>query len=81
MGNSEDGKETPSMPMVQLAQVVVTLKPDGGVNVTGPLENATLCYGMLEHAKMAIHMHVEKMNKPRIIPVRGSKSIIHRGEN
>lgn len=34
--------------------LVIELKPDGSVDVTGPLPNKILCYGMLESAKEII---------------------------
>lgn len=39
------------MPPVQL---VITMTPDGQVQVSGPLQNKVLCYGMLESARDAI---------------------------
>jgi hypothetical protein len=34
--------------------LIITILPDGRVNVHGPIENKFLCYGMLESAKDAI---------------------------
>ena len=38
----------------------ITLSPNGEVSVTGPIENAMLCYGLLEAAKDVIRNHVQK---------------------
>lgn len=35
-------------------RLVIELMPDGSVNVTGPLPNKILCYGLLESAKEVI---------------------------
>ncbi len=49
------------------AQLIVTLTPDGNVQVAGPLDNPILCYGLLEYARDAIKNH----NQPRVMPVPG----------
>ena len=48
----------------------ITLSPNGGVSVTGPIDNAMLCYGLLEAAKDVIRAHVQKKaESPIVMPV------------
>ena len=42
--------------MIQ-AQIVVQLNHDGTINVSAPLENKLLCYGLLEVAKDLVRDH------------------------
>lgn len=35
-------------------RILIQLMPDGSVNVTGPLSNKVLCYGLIESAKEVI---------------------------
>lgn len=35
--------------------ITVILKPDGSVQVGGPLGNKLICYGMLELARQSVH--------------------------
>jgi hypothetical protein len=37
-----------------MKQIIITVKPDGNLDVTGPLNEKLLCYGMLELAKEII---------------------------
>ena len=55
----------------QPIQMIITFYPaNGRVDVSGPLTNRTLCYGMLEMAKDAIYELKEKM-KPQIQVPKG----------
>jgi hypothetical protein len=47
-------------------QLVITLSPDGNVNVQGPIENKLLCYGLLEAAKDAIR-NFDPARKPGLL--------------
>lgn len=51
-------------------QLVITFDQiSGQVNVSGPINNAMLCYGMLEAAKDSIRSFVQKQaSEQRIIP-------------
>ena len=40
--------------MQPAAQLIITLSPDGQIQVNGPIDNKLLCYGMLDSAKDAI---------------------------
>ena len=51
-------------------KLTITLSPNGGVSVTGPIDNAMLCYGLLEVAKDVVRMHVQKKAESGITPVR-----------
>lgn len=38
--------------VTNMVQIIITLNPDGvNINVTGPLDQKVLCYGLLERAK------------------------------
>lgn len=38
-------------------QLVITMNPEGSLNVSGPIQNKLFAYGMLEMAKDAIRQH------------------------
>lgn len=40
-------------------KLVITLSPDGKLNVGGPLANKLLCYGMLEQARDVVRQFEE----------------------
>ena len=48
-------------------KLTITLSPNGGVSVTGPIDNAMLCYGLLEVAKDVVRTHVQKKAESLII--------------
>ena len=50
-------------------ELLVQLLPNGSVQVTGPIGNRALCYGILEAAKDAIRNYVVPKDQPVIIPV------------
>ena len=50
-------------------QLIITMLENGAINVTGPIGNKTLCYGMLESAKDAIRDYIAK-NQAVIVPVK-----------
>lgn len=50
------------------AQLTVTMLEDGNVNVSGPIANKTLCYGLLEVAKDIVRGYVDRANAPRVAP-------------
>ena len=51
-------------------KLTITLSPNGQVSVTGPIDNAMLCYGLLEVAKDVVRMHVmKKAESPIIQPI------------
>ena len=50
-------------------RMVLDLTPEGRVAVTGPVENAILCYGLLEMARQAVYeYHNRKSEGTRIMP-------------
>jgi ArsR family metal-binding transcriptional regulator len=55
--------------MGQKIEIIITITPDGSINVTGPIHDKTLCYGLLEAAKDAIREHHVRLTAAhRIIP-------------
>ena len=48
-------------------KLTITLSPNGQVSVTGPIDNAMLCYGLLEVAKDVVRMHVQKKAENGIV--------------
>lgn len=59
------------------AQITITLQSDGRVNITGPLPDKILCFGMLEMAKLLVaqfqqpKVQVPNIVVPRDLPGRG----------
>ena len=47
--------------------LTITMQPDGEIQISGPLGNKVLCYGMIEAAKDAVRDYVEKAAQPSII--------------
>jgi len=65
---SENGHK-PQVPSTTLTLVIVFDQMTGAVNVNGPVENALVCYGMLEAAKDAVRYHaMERAKGQRILP-------------
>lgn len=52
-------------PMVQL---LLTLNKDGTLNVTGPIDDRVLCYGMLDYAKDVIREYQASRAK-LVVPI------------
>lgn len=50
-------------------QLIIVMREDGAIDVSGPLENKILCYGMIEIARQAIEKYVPS---PIIQPVNGA---------
>ena len=50
-----------------MIELVITLDPNTGVQVRGPLQDMILCYGLLEMAKDAIRRNAEKAAESRIV--------------
>lgn len=49
-------------------RITITMTPDGQFNMTGPLDNKVVCYGLLEMAKVAVtHHQPSKIVRPNII--------------
>ena len=46
------------------AQLVITLSANGQIQITGPIENLVLTYGLLETAKDTIRRHAEQPPSP-----------------
>lgn len=59
------------------AQIVLTLDHAGRLNVTGPIKDAILCYGMMELAKDVIktynaaHRAEPAVMVPQFVPPKG----------
>jgi len=66
-----DGGQVPNTTL----QLVITMdQMTGAVNVTGPIQNAALCYGMIELAKDAIRKFAEQNQSPIVRP--GALSLV-----
>jgi hypothetical protein len=48
--------------------LTITLNEDSTVNVTGPIRDRLLCYGLLEEARQIIHEYGKKAES-RVVPV------------
>lgn len=67
----KDNAEAPSA----VLQLVITLdQMTGAVNVTGPINNGMVAYGMLESAKDAIRDHIRNNQSPIVRP--GNLSLV-----
>jgi hypothetical protein len=51
-------------------ELVIRVTPEGQINVTGPLHNKSLCYGLLECARDIVKDHTDKMTRSTIVPAR-----------
>lgn len=51
-------------------KLVITLQANGQLNVTGPITNKLLCYGMLESAKMVIQEYKPGKENSIVVPDR-----------
>jgi hypothetical protein len=51
-------------------QLVITVDDKGQVQVTGPIHDRLLCYGLLEAARDAIKEHNDNLAKSSIVPAR-----------
>ena len=51
MGDNGDIKQEEPKPV----QLIITLLPDGKVNLTGPITNKMFCYGLLEMAREILY--------------------------
>lgn len=47
-------------------KLIIRLTPDGKIEVTGPVENLIMCYGLLGMAKDAIQQAATERDKKRI---------------
>lgn len=59
--------QTAPMPII----LVITLHPNGAINVEGPIDNKLLCFGMLTSAEHAIANHDPSKAASKIVPVHG----------
>ena len=50
-----------------IAQLVITLQDNGQVEISGPIENKMLVYGMLESARDAIQEHTARVAKGGLV--------------
>lgn len=77
----DNGNEIKQEEQQPLIQMVITFNPNtGAVQVTGPIQNRTLAYGMLEMAKEAVYDFKEK-NKSQIQIPKGGIMKFVRGRN
>jgi len=47
--------------------ITVTMARDGSINVSGPLSNPVLCYGLLESGKDAVRRFAAEATERRIV--------------
>lgn len=45
--------------------LTITLEEDGRIEVTGPIDNKVLCYGMLELARQTVQAYELKILTPK----------------
>ena len=77
--NGEELKQEELKQPEELIQMVITFQPSTGrVQVTGPINNRTLSYGMLEMAKEAIYELKGKMKSQIQVPKGGIMNFVRR---
>lgn len=54
--------------MEQPIKLTIEMLPGGRLNVSGPIENKILCFGLLETAKDIIRDHVAKEASKIVVP-------------
>lgn len=52
-------------------QLIISMFPDGRINVSGPIGNKAMAYSMLELARDAIYEYHHKQKANRIVPPQG----------
>lgn len=55
----------------KVVEITIRVDDNGNVNVSGPISNKLMCYGMLELARDAIKNFAEKQAASPIVPVNG----------
>lgn len=67
---ADDAPGTNGQQPADAVVITVTFTPDGNVNVSGPIENKVLCYGLLEMAKDAIRRYnPNRILQPSSVPL------------
>ncbi len=65
MSDQPNGNHAPPISQVEpRAQLVISLLPDGTVQVAGPLAEPLACYGLLEAAKDSLRAYWATQAKP-----------------
>ena len=68
MALPQDAQEPQPIPVQKIEEIRITFNPNTKeVNITGPIQDKLLCFGMLEMAKMI----VTNYNPPKINPASG----------
>jgi hypothetical protein len=67
-GNGNPTRKDNAAPATTVQLVITFDQLSGAVNVTGPMQNALLCYGMLETAKDVIRQYVKDNMSPIVRP-------------
>lgn len=65
-------------PAPKAVQILITMAPNGGVQVTGPIDNKLLCYGLLDCARDAIKDHSDQKAKGGIVQARQADPFLMR---
>ena len=62
--NQDEKKDLPS----EEIKLIIVAKPDGKIDVTGPIMNEMLCFYLLEKAKDIIKSFNIQRAQPKIVP-------------
>lgn len=57
-------------------KLIIEIDPNGQVNLTGPLHDTILVYGMLESAKDALREFKARGQQQRVLPVPALPAIL-----
>jgi len=60
-------------------QLVITLDEKGQLNVTGPIQQTVICFGILERAKDVIRKAADQAQPAIVAPTNGDVLTINRG--
>lgn len=62
-------KDAGSQPSSTTLQLVITFdQMTGAINVTGPIQNAVVCFGIMEAAKDVIRQYIKDHQSPIVRP-------------
>ena len=63
---AQEAAKAPEGPKI-VVQLTITMYEDGNVNVSGPIANKSMCYGLLEVGKDLVRGYVDQANAPRVV--------------
>jgi hypothetical protein len=62
-------------------QLVIRVAQNGSIEVSGPLHNKAMCYGLLECARDIVKDHVDKAQRSQIVTARPADPFLMKRPN